>query len=50
MNVLYAVLLWIGAVLFLLDTIGVPARINLTAAGLLAWILVPLLMFTDRVI
>lgn len=50
MNVLFAVLLLVGALCFLLEVIGVPSRINLIAAGLLCWILVPLIMFTDRII
>lgn len=43
MELLVVVLLLIGAVCFALATFGVAARINLVAAGLLAWILVPLI-------
>lgn len=44
MNVIVFVLLLIGAVLFALTAFGVAsARINLLAAGLFCWILVPLI-------
>ena len=43
MELLTVVLLLIGAVCFALAAFGVAARINLVAAGLLSWILVPLL-------
>jgi hypothetical protein len=32
----------VAAVLFALATFNTPARVNLVAAGLLAWVLVPL--------
>ena len=40
---LYVVLLIIAAVLFALAALNVTARVNLLAAGLLAWVLVQLL-------
>lgn len=43
MELLVVVLLLIGAVCFGLSAFGVPARVNLLALGLLAWILVPLI-------
>lgn len=49
MTVLFMVLLWLGAVLFLMDAIGVNSRINLTAAGLFCWIMVGLIQVTDTV-
>lgn len=42
MNVLVLVLLIASAVCFFLALIGVGGRINLTAAGLFCWVLVPL--------
>lgn len=43
MRVLDIVLLIIAAVCFALAAVGVAARINWLGAGLLAWVLVPLI-------
>lgn len=43
MNVIDFILLLIAAICFVLAGIGVPSRVNLLAAGLLAWVLVPLI-------
>lgn len=43
MELLTVVLLLIGAICFGLAAFGVASRVNLVAAGLLAWILVPLI-------
>jgi hypothetical protein len=40
---LWLILYIVAAVCFTLATFNVPVRINLIAAGLLAWVLVPLL-------
>ena len=48
MELLVVVLLLIGAVCFALSAFGVAARINLQSAGLLAWILVPLISALTR--
>lgn len=43
-NVFFLLLLFLGAVLFFVDFIGWNrSRFNLTAGGLLCWILVPLI-------
>lgn len=47
MNVIFLILLVIGAVLFFLEVIRVPSRISLIAAGLFCWILVPLISLID---
>lgn len=48
MKVIDLILLLIGAVCFALAAVGVAARINPLALGLLAWILVPLIAVIDR--
>lgn len=50
MNVLFLVFLFLGALFFLLDALGVASRFNLTAAGLLMWILIPLITLADTFI
>jgi hypothetical protein len=50
MNILFMLLLWLGAVLFVLAAFGVNSRINLTAAGLFCWIMVSLIQYTDAVL
>ena len=47
MNVFFLILLAVAALLFLLDAFGVASRINLTAAGLFCWVLVPLITLVD---
>ena len=49
MNVLHFLLLLAGAVFFALAMFGaVVGRVNLTAAGLLCWILIPLITAFDK--
>lgn len=50
MRVLYLMLLIVAAVFFAVALISPPqlTRINLIAAGLLAWVLVPLIQTADR--
>lgn len=45
MEILFAVLLVVALVCFLLDTFGVASRINLTAAGLFCWVLVVFIQY-----
>ena len=40
MDIMLTVLLAVALACFLLDAIGVPSRIGLTAAGLFCWVLV----------
>ena len=50
MNILFMVLLIITAVCFAVGIIAPPeTRLRLLAAGLLAWVLVPLIQTIDRV-
>jgi hypothetical protein len=42
-TVVYLLLLTVSFVFFVLATFSVPARFNLTAAGLALWVLVPAL-------
>jgi hypothetical protein len=42
MTVLVLILLILGAASFFLAAVGIPSRVNLVAAGLFLWILVPL--------
>lgn len=43
MEIITLILLIAAAILFLLAAINVPSRVGLVAAGLLCWVLVPLL-------
>lgn len=43
MDVLFLILLLVGAICFAASVFGVSTRVNLLALGLLAWILVPLI-------
>jgi hypothetical protein len=47
MDIITLVLLLAAAIVFALATIGVAARVNLIALGLLLWVLVPLLTHID---
>jgi hypothetical protein len=50
-NVLFLVLLFLGAAAFAIEMLGWNgSRYNLMAAGLLLWILVPLISLTDQLI
>lgn len=40
---LHAILLLVAFIIFVLAAIGVPSRVNLTAAGLAVWVLAQLL-------
>jgi len=47
MTIFYLILLVVSLVLFLLATINVSSRINLVAAGLACWVLVPILQILN---
>lgn len=49
MEALFVVMLWLGALLLLLEALEVASRVKLGWLGLFVWILVPAIQLTARV-